>query len=67
MLPQQSPFINLISIKITRDLAVFEKFNVRKHFDEKNQKWFFLVIDIVAVLTDQHDYGKAKTYWTTLI
>jgi len=47
-------------------LAILEKFNIRKHFDEEKQKWFFSVIDIVAVLTEQTDYKKAKSYWSTL-
>jgi len=49
-----------------KNLAIFEKFKIRKSFDEKSQKWFFSVIDIVAVLTEQNDYKKAKSYWTTL-
>lgn len=49
-----------------QNIAIFEKFNVRRHFDEKKSKWYFSVIDIVAVLTDQPDYKRAKTYWTTL-
>jgi len=51
---------------MTSDLAFFEEFKVRRHYDEKQEKWFFSVIDIVAVLTDQPDYDKAKSYWTTL-
>ncbi len=49
-----------------QSLAIFEKFKIRKSFDEKTQKWFFSVIDIVAALTEQSDYKKAKSYWTTL-
>ena len=49
-----------------QSLAIFEKFKIRKSFDEKTQKWFFSVIDIVAALTEQNDYKKAKSYWTTL-
>ena len=37
-----------------------------KSFDEKSQKWFFSVIDVVAALTGQSDYKKAKSYWSTL-
>ncbi len=48
------------------DLTFFEEFKIRRHFDEKKQKWFFSVIDIVAVLIDQSNYNKAKSYWTTL-
>ncbi|MDA0782882.1 MAG: hypothetical protein O2970_11920 [Proteobacteria bacterium] len=51
---------------MTNDLTFFEEFGVRRHYDEKQEKWFFSVIDIVAVLTDQPDYDKAKSYWTTL-
>jgi DNA-damage-inducible protein D len=47
-------------------LEIFENFSIRKHFDEEKQKWFFSIIDIVAVLTNQQDYKKAKSYWSTL-
>lgn len=47
-------------------LAIFEDFKIRRHFDEKNEVWYFSVIDIIAALTDQIDYEKAKSYWTTL-
>lgn len=49
-----------------QNLAIFEKFKIRKIYDEKNEKWFFSVIDIVAALTGQSDYKRAKSYWTTL-
>lgn len=51
---------------MTKDLAIFEQFKVRRHFDEKSQKWFFSVIDIVAVLTEQTDFQKARKYWNKL-
>ena len=51
---------------MAQDLTFFEDFKVRRHFDKTKQKWFFSVIDIIAVLTDQPDYKKAKSYWTTL-
>ena len=48
------------------DITIFENFKIRKVFDEKRETWFFSVIDIIAALTDQSDFKKAKTYWTTL-
>lgn len=51
---------------MTNDLTFFEEFKVRRHYDEKQKKWFFSVIDIIAVLIDQPDYKKAKSYWSTL-
>jgi hypothetical protein len=47
-------------------LEIFEKFQVRKHFDQEKQKWFFSIIDIVAVLTNQQDHSLAKNYWKVL-
>lgn len=51
---------------MTNDLTFFEAFKVRRHFDEKLQKWFFSVIDIVAVLTEQLDYTRSRKYWNKL-
>ncbi len=39
---------------------------MRSVWSEEKQKWFFSVIDIVAILTNQDDYKKAKSYWSTL-
>lgn len=51
---------------VTNDLNIFEKFNIRRSFDEKSQKWFFSVVDIVAALTEQSDFQKARKYWNKL-
>jgi len=47
-------------------LAIFENFKIRRYYDEKTETWYFSVIDIVAVLIEQKDFKKAKSYWTTL-
>lgn len=47
-------------------LAIFEAHKIRRHFDEKTETWYFSVIDIVAALTEQHDYQKARNYWNKL-
>ena len=43
-------------------LAIFENFKIRRHYDEKTETWYFSVIDIVAALTEQLNYDRAKTY-----
>jgi DNA-damage-inducible protein D len=53
-------------MKKNTSLAIFETHKIRRHYDEKTETWYFSVIDIVAALTDQIDYIRAKTYWTTL-
>ena len=47
-------------------MIIFEEFGIRRYYDENKEKWYFSVIDIVAALTEQRDYKKAKSYWTTL-
>lgn len=48
------------------DLTIFEDYNIRRLYDEENEKWYFSVVDIVQVLIQQRDHKKAKSYWTTL-
>lgn len=47
-------------------LAVFENYRIRRHWDTKREKWYFSVIDIVAILVEQPNFKKAQSYWTTL-
>ncbi len=39
---------------------------LRRVYDEKSETWFFSVIDIVRVLTQQRDYQAARKYWKVL-
>ena len=48
------------------DLTIFENFEIRRSFDEENEKWYFSVIDVVAALTEQKDKLKARKYWNKL-
>src|SRR5579864_6700294 len=44
----------------------FEEFNVRRIYDEKAEKWYFSVVDIIQVLTQQADFQTARKYWNKL-
>lgn len=44
-------------------LAVFKGKQIRRHWDEDNEKWFFSIIDIVEVLTGS---SIPKRYWSDL-
>lgn len=46
--------------------AIFEKFKIRRHFDEKSQRWFFSIVDVVAALIEQEEFQKARKYWNKL-
>jgi len=47
-------------------LQLFESVHVRTVWDEAEEKWWFSALDIVAALTDQADYAKARNYWKWL-
>jgi cell filamentation protein len=47
-------------------IRFFDNREVRAIWDEQNDKWWFSVLDIVAVLTDQDDYSKTRNYWKYL-
>ena len=53
-----------MSTKIS--IRFFDDREVRALWDEQNAKWWFSVLDIVAVLTDQDDYAKTRNYWKYL-
>ena len=39
---------------------------MRTVWDDEQEKWYFSVVDVCAVLTDQPDYNLAKNYWKAL-
>lgn len=47
-------------------IRFFDDREVRAIWDEENAKWWFSVLDILAVLTDQNDYAKTRNYWKYL-
>jgi len=47
-------------------IRFFDDREVRALWDEQNAKWWFSVLDIIAVLTDQNDYTKTRNYWKYL-
>jgi len=44
----------------------FEDQDIRRHYDEKTETWYFSVINIMQVLTQQPDYQTARKYWKAL-
>ena len=46
-------------------IKLFEDKRVRVQWDEKHEKWYFSIIDIISVLTD-NDFQGARNYWKVL-
>lgn len=37
-------------------IKLFQEQKIRTHWDEKEEKWYFSIIDIVEILTEQKNY-----------
>ncbi len=47
-------------------IQLFQDKRVRSHFDSEKELWFFSIVDIVGVLTDQPSTARARNYWKVL-
>lgn len=46
-------------------IKLFEDKNIRVAWDEEEENWYFSVVDVVGILTD-NDYQKSRNYWKWL-
>jgi len=53
---------------MTKETAIklFEQKQIRSIWSEENEKWYFSIVDVVQVLTDQSEYQIARKYWNKL-
>ena len=47
-------------------IQLFREQKVRTKWDDEKQKWFFSIVDVCGVLTDQPDEEHARNYWKVL-
>ena len=54
--------------KMTKETAIklFEQKQIRSVWSEEDEKWYFSIIDVIAILTDQSDFQLARNYWKVL-
>lgn len=45
------------------DIQRFENRQIRSHWDEQQEKWYFSIVDVIAVLADSPNPRK---YWSVL-
>ena len=46
-----------------REIAIFQGNQIRRHWDEEKELWYFSVVDVVAILTDS---SSPRKYWNKL-
>lgn len=44
-------------------IQLFENKRIRTAWDAEKEEWYFSIVDVVGVLTDQPDYQAARNYW----
>ena len=47
-------------------IQLFEDKRIRTAWDEEREDWYFSIVDVVAVLTNQSDQRSASNYWAKL-
>ena len=48
------------------NIKLFENKKVRSHYDTDKEIWYFSIVDIVGILTDQPTVERARNYWKVL-
>lgn len=47
-------------------MKLFEDRKVRTVWDDKEEKWYFSIVDVVGILVESKDYQTARKYWNKL-
>ncbi|MEK7092297.1 MAG: BRO family protein [Patescibacteria group bacterium] len=53
-------------MKNNNQIISFQSKKIRRKWDEKKEKWYFSVIDIIQVLINQSNFQSARNYWKVL-
>ena len=53
-------------LQLEEKVAIFEGRNIRRVWDSEKESWYFSVVDIVGVLTEQSDFQLSRNYWKVL-
>ena len=53
-------------LQLEKKVAIFEGRNIRRVWDSEKESWYFSVVDIVGVLTEQSDFQLSRNYWKVL-
>lgn len=48
------------------EIKLYENKEIRSIWDEEKEEWYFSVVDVVGVLTEQENARGASTYWAVL-
>ena len=47
-------------------IALFDNKQVSQLWDDATEKWWFSIVDIIEILTDQPNHDRARKYWSVM-
>ena len=47
-------------------IKIFEERKVRTIWDDEQEKWYFSIVDVIEILTEQPSHQGARNYWKVL-
>lgn len=56
----------LYKVLTMSNIKIFDNKKVRSHFDADKETWYFSIVDIVGILTEQPTVERARNYWKVL-
>ena len=51
---------------MNENIKEFENHPIRTKWDEEKEEWYFSVVDVIGILTEQNDYDGARNYWKVM-
>lgn len=53
---------------MTKESAIklFEQKQIRSVWNDEEEKWYFSIVDVISILTDQPSYQRARNYWKVM-
>lgn len=59
-------YIIMSEIKDNNAVQLFEDKQIRTAWDAEREEWYFSIVDVISVLTDQKTPRGASNYWAKL-
>ena len=47
-------------------IKLFQDRKVRVHWEPEQEKWFFSIVDVISIMTDQSNFQTSRKYWNKL-
>lgn len=65
-MPAKERYVDMGELQNNDAIQLFEDKKIRTAWDEEQEEWYFSIVDVIAVLTDQKTPRSASTYWAVL-